>query len=46
MLAKLQQEAPFRGRIARAGLAGPWLWQVTARHTHLTGAIVAETRAG
>jgi hypothetical protein len=46
MLANLQQEEPFRGRIARAGLAGPWLWQVTAQHTHLTGAIVAETRSG
>jgi hypothetical protein len=44
MLARLQQEEPFRGRIGRAGLAGPWLWQVTAQHTHLTGAIVAETR--
>ena len=46
ILAKLEQEEPFRGRIARAALAGPWLWQVTAQHTHLTGAIVAETRAG
>jgi hypothetical protein len=45
ILAKLQQEEPFRGRIARAGLAGPWLWQVTVQHTHLTGAIVVETRA-
>jgi hypothetical protein len=44
MLARLQQEEPFRGRIGRAGLVGPWLWQVTAQHTHLTGAIVAETR--